>query len=98
MTSVYNKCQTVLEKTYKPMGKYYNKGQKEGLGYKIGDLYMLNTKNLSLRCPTKKFTIKIVRPFKIDKIVSPMVVHLILPESWTQHSIFHVKLLEPFRS
>jgi hypothetical protein len=59
---------------------------------------MLNTKNLSLRRPTNKFMIKIVRQFTIDKIVSPMVVHLILLESWKIHSVFHVKLLEPFRA
>jgi hypothetical protein len=98
MTSVHKECQTALEKTCETMGKYYNKGKKEAPGYKIGDLCMLNTKNLSLRCPTKKFTMKMVGPFKIDKIVSPMAVHLILPESWKIHSVFHVKLLEPFRA
>jgi hypothetical protein len=80
------------------MGKYYNKGKKEVLGYMIGDLCILNTKNLSLRRLTKKFTMKMVGPFKIDISVSPMVVRLILPESWKIHTVFHVKLLKPFRA
>jgi hypothetical protein len=79
------------------MSKYYNKGKKEAPGYKIGYLYMLNTKNLSLRHSTKTFTIKMVSRFKINKIVSPMAVRLILPELWKIHSVFHVKLLEPFK-
>jgi hypothetical protein len=57
---------------------------------------MLNTKNLSLYHPTKKFTMKMVGHFKIDKIMSLMAVYLILAESWTIHSVVHVKLLEPF--
>jgi hypothetical protein len=81
MTSVHKECQTVLEKTHETMGKYYNKRQKEAPGYKIGDHYMLNTKNLSLGHPTKKFIMKMVGLFKIDKIVSPMAVRLTLPES-----------------
>jgi hypothetical protein len=80
------------------MGKYYNTGKKEVLGYKIGDLSVLNTKNLSLRCQIKKFTRKMDGLIKIDKIVSPMALLLILPESLKIHSVIHIKLLEPFRA
>jgi hypothetical protein len=68
MTSVHNKCQIVLEETCKTMGQYYNKGKKTALGYKIRDLCMLNTKNLSLHHLTKKSTMKIVRPFKSTRL------------------------------
>jgi hypothetical protein len=98
MTSVHKECQTALEKTCETLGKYYNKGKKAAPAYKIKDLCTLNSKNLSLHRPTKKFTTKMVGPFKINKIVSPMAMRLILPGLWKIHSVFHVKLLEPFRA
>jgi hypothetical protein len=63
------------------MGKYYKKRKKVPPEYKVGDLVMLNTKNLNLRRPVKKFDIKMIRPFKIDTVVSPMAMRLVLPES-----------------
>jgi hypothetical protein len=38
-----------------------------------------------------------IGPFKIDKVVSPMAMRLVLPESWKIHLTFQVKLLEPFQ-
>jgi hypothetical protein len=57
---------------------------------------MLNTKNLNLCRPVKKFDIKMIWTFKIDKVVSPIAIQLVLPESWKIHPTFHVKLLDPF--
>jgi hypothetical protein len=78
---IYTECQAVLYKIYMTMGKYYSKRKKEVPDYKVNDLYILNTMNLSLGWPTKKFIMKIVSTFKIDKIVSSIVVCLILLES-----------------
>jgi hypothetical protein len=63
------------------MGKYYDKGTKAPLEYKVSDLVMVNTKNLNLRQPVKKFDIKMIRPFKIQKVVFPIAIRLVLPES-----------------
>jgi hypothetical protein len=75
------------------MNRYYDKGKKEAPKYKIGDLVFLNSKNLTMRRPTKKFDHKMLGPFKITKVISPMAVKLQVPESWTIHPVFHVKLL-----
>jgi hypothetical protein len=37
-------------------------------------------------------------PFQIEKIVSPLAVRLTLPRKWKIHNVFHVSLLEPFRT
>jgi hypothetical protein len=79
------------------MSKYYNKGNQKILDYKVDNLHILNTKNLSLYHPTKKFTMKMVRPFKIDKSVLPIAVYLNLTEVWKINPVFYVKSLKPFR-
>ena len=37
-------------------------------------------------------------PFQIEKIVSPLAVRLTLPRKWKIHNVFHVSLLEPYRT
>jgi hypothetical protein len=72
MTSIHKNCLTTLQATRESMGKYYDKGKRHLWSTRIGDLVMLNTKNLNLHRPVKKFDIKMIGPFKIDKVVSPM--------------------------
>jgi hypothetical protein len=40
---------------------------------------------------------KIVRLFKIDKIILPMVIYLILPKLCKIHLVFYIQLLESFK-
>jgi len=98
MSSVHDLCRENLEKAREVMGKYYNRGRLEPPNYQVGDLVMLNGKNLRTRRSTKKFDHKMFGPFRINKVVSPMAVRLTLPRGWNIHPTFHVKLLEPFRS
>jgi hypothetical protein len=42
------------------------------LEYQFGESRILNTMNLGIFYSTRKFCIKIVRPFKIDEIVLPI--------------------------
>jgi len=37
-------------------------------------------------------------PFEVEKIISPLAVQLTLPRKWKIHSVFHVSLLEPYRT
>jgi len=34
----------------------------------------------------------------VEKIVSPLAVRLTLPQKWKIHNVFHVSLLEPYRT
>jgi len=59
---------------------------------------MLNRRNIKTRCPSKKLDRKNHGPFQIEKIVSPLAVRLMLPWKWKIHNVFHISLLEPYRT
>jgi len=59
---------------------------------------MLNGRNIKTRRPTKKLDHKDHGPFQIEKIVSPLAVRLTLPRKWRIDNVFHVSLLEPYKT
>jgi hypothetical protein len=64
--------------------------------WKVGQTVWLEGKNLPLPYRTVKLAPRWHRPFRIDKIISPVAVHLILPTQWNIHPVFHTSLLMPF--
>jgi hypothetical protein len=64
--------------------------------WKVGQTVWLEGKNLPLPYRTVKLAPQWHRPFRIDKIISPVAVHLILPTQWNIHPVFHTSLLMPF--
>ena len=79
------------------MGKYYDKRRQESPPFKVGDLVLLDLRNIKTRRPTRKFDHKRQGPFKIIKVVSRSAYRLELPKRWRIHDSFHVSLLEPYR-
>jgi hypothetical protein len=65
--------------------------------YQVGDLVMLNGKNIQPRRPSRKLDHKNHTPFQIERIISPLAVKLTLPRKWTTDDVFHVSLVEPYR-
>ena len=88
------------------MSKYYDRKAKPAPQYKVGDLVMLNGKNLKTRRPSKKLDHKLHGPFAITKVVTRdlltrtavTAVRLTLPARWRCHNTFHVSLVEPHRT
>ena len=80
------------------MRRYTNPDRKEPPAYQVGDLVMLSGRNIKTRRPSKKLDHKNHGPFQIEKIVSPLAVRITLPRKWKIHNVFHVSLLEPYRS
>jgi hypothetical protein len=58
-----------------------------------GQKVWLDAKNLALPYGTIKLAPKWHRPFKIEKVISPIVYQLRLPPQWNIHPIFHTALL-----
>jgi len=98
MSGVHEETRKGLEAAQERMRRYTDPGRKEPPAYQVGDLVMLNGRNIKTRRPSKKMDHKNHGPFQIEKIISPLAVRLTLPRKWKIHNVFHVSLLEPYRS
>jgi len=59
---------------------------------------MLSGCNIKMRRPSRKMDHKNHGPFQIEKIISPLTVRLTLSQKWKVHNVFHIALLEPYRT
>jgi len=98
MQSVHEESQKGLEAAQERICRYTNPDRKEPPAYQVGDLVILNGRNIRTRRPSKKLDHKNHGPIQIEKIVSPLAVRLTLPQKWKIHNVFHVSLLEPYRT
>jgi len=98
MQTIYEESRRGLEAAQERMCRYTDPARKEPPAYQVGDLVILNGRNIKTRRPTKKLDHKNHGPFQIEKIVSPLAVRLTLPRKWKIHNVFHVSLLEPYRT
>jgi len=98
MQVVHKEAQSGLEVVQERIRRYTNPARKEPPAYQVGDLVMLNGRNIKTRRPTKKLDHKSHGPFQIEKIASLLAVRLTLPRKWKIHNVFHVSLLEPYRT
>ena len=69
MESVHELGLKRLEETCKHMGKYYNRSRKVAPPYSVGDVVMLNGKNIRTRWAAKKLDTKLFGPFKVVRLV-----------------------------
>ena len=64
MQTVQNKARKTLEQTREEMKKYYDQRATPQPDIDIGDLVMLNAKNIRSKGPTKKLSPRLYGPFK----------------------------------
>jgi len=62
---IHENARESLERTKEAMGRYYNRKAKQQPDINIGDLVMLNGKNIGTKRPSKKLVPKIYGPFKV---------------------------------
>ena len=78
------------------MSKYYNNRHLPHPDFQVGELVMLNGKNIRTKRPSKKLAPKLYGPFKILGKVGNRAYRLELQDRWRIHDTFHVSLLEKF--
>jgi len=98
MQTVHEESRQGLEAAQERMRRYTDPARRSPPAYRIGDLVMLNGRNIKTHRPMKKLDHKNHGPFQVEKIISPLAVCLILPRKWKIHNVFHVSLLEPYRT
>ena len=90
MKEVHIRASKTLEDTRAAMSKYYDKGKMEHPSYEVGDIVMLNAKNIRTKRPTKKLAPKLYGPFRILEKIGSRSFRLELQTRWRIHNVFHV--------
>src|SRR5437588_823182 len=86
---VHIKIADTLEETKRQMGKYYEQGKQDLPNMLIGDLVMLNAKNIRTKRPTKKLALKFFGSFKILEKIGTRSYRLELDHRRRIHNLFH---------
>jgi transposase InsO family protein len=66
--------------------------------FEVGQEVILSTKNIKTKRVKKKLDFKWIGPFKVLDRVGSQAYRLSLPAQYPIHDVFHVSLLEPYRS
>ena len=80
------------------MQKGFNQRVQAGPEFKVGDLVLLNAKNIKTKCESKKLDNLFRGPCKILKAIGSNACKLELPPQLQgkMHDVFYVSLLEPY--
>ena len=97
MKTIQERARTTLEQTREAMKKYYDQRATPQPDIDIGDLVMLNAKNIRTKRPTKKLTPRLYGLFKVLEKQGNRAYKLEIPPPWKIHPVFHVSLLEPYK-
>ena len=97
MQTVQNQARKTLEQTREVMKKYYDQQATPQPDIDIGDLVMLNAKNIRTKRPTKKLSPRLYGLFKGLEKRGNRAFKLNISPRWKIHPVFHVSLLEPYK-
>jgi len=96
MQDIHQQAKQTLENTGESMKKYCDRKAKEQPRIEIGDLVMLNAKNMPTKRPSKKLSPKLYGPFKVLEKQGSREYKLEISPRWKIHPVFHVSLWEPY--
>ena len=99
MKEVQEEAKAVLGKAQEDMRQYANRHRGETVGYKVGDLVLLSTKDLKWQMVgqrLEKLVKQFVGPYKIKAIISSNVVELELPASVKIHLVVNVSWIKRY--
>ena len=90
--------ETITRKDKGSYGTILRSKAKQQRDFKVRDLVILNAKNIRTKRPSKKLAPKLYGPFKILEQRGELAYKLEISDRWKIHSVFHVSLLEPYRT
>jgi len=96
MQDIHQQAKQTLENTRESMKKYYDQKATAQPNIEVGDLVMLNAKNIRTKRPSKKLSPKLYGSFKILERKGSRAYKVEISPRWKIHPVFHVSLLEPY--
>ena len=99
MKEIQKEARAALGKAQEKMKKYADRKKGKANDYKVGDLVMLNTKDLKYQMVgrrTEQLTERFVGPYKVKKIVSSNAVELELPNTIKIHLVVNVSRIRRY--
>jgi len=99
MKKVQEEAKTVLGKVQEDMRQYADRHRVEAVGYKVGDLVLLSTKDLKwqiVRQRSEKLVEQFVGSYKIKAIIFSNVVELELPATVKIHLVINVSWIKRY--
>jgi hypothetical protein len=98
MHSAREKAAEHLKRAQEYQRRHYDKKHKPEF-FRKGELVLLSTKHINLaNQPSKKLSSKFIGPFRVQDAVGTQAYRLILPPHYRIHNIFHISLLERWKS
>ena len=98
MQDIHQQAKQTLENTRESMKKYYDRKETEQPSIMVGDLVMLNGKNIGTKLPSKKLSPKLYGPLKVLEKKGSRAYKPEISPRWKIHPVFHISLLEPRRA
>lgn len=92
-------AKSLLQAAQQRQKKYVDKKRRE-VQFAVGDMVMLDTRNIRLRTPgAQKLMPKYIGPFKVLERFGPVAYKLDLPHNMRRmHPVFHVSLLHAYKA
>jgi len=97
MKRVKETARTTLEERREARKKYYDRRATPRPIIEIGDLAMLNTKNIKSTRSTRKFTSGLYSSLKVLEIKENRAFKLDIPARGKIHPVFHDSIHEPYK-
>jgi hypothetical protein len=98
MSDALTHAKTKLQEAHAHQAVQANMKRRD-ITFKVGDKVALSTANLRLPSTmTKKLAPTYIGPLTVTKVINPVAYKLKLPATLRIHPVFHVSLLQPWRS
>jgi len=98
MQNIHQQAKETLENTGESMKKYYDRKATRLPSIEVGDLVVLNAKNIRTNPRSKKLSPKLYGPFKVLERKGSRAYMLEISLRWKVRRVFHFSLLESYRA